>query len=353
MEELLPPTIYDIAREAKVGIGTVSRVLNNHASVSEATRNRVLKVAGKLNYQPHPYARGLARRRTNAILAVIPFFTTFFFTEILQGVQSKLREFDCDLILYGVNHPDQISESLRRNGIRGRVDGMLFFSMKMPDEFAEHYRRMKTAVVLVDAFHKNFDSFSVANVQGAATATKHLISLGHKRIGMLNANLESIPARERLQGFRGAMQEAQLNVEPSLMKRSASPNLDGFTRETGYDLMKEFLAMGRNMPLAIFVASDIQAVGALAAINEAGLRCPEDVALVGFDGILLAESFGLTTMHQPMYEMGTLAIEKLMQRMKHPDMPATQVTFTPRLVIRKTCGATSASIKEPGILSVA
>jgi len=335
----LASTIYDIAREAKVGIGTVSRVFNNHPSVSEETRKRVRSVAARLNYQPHPYARGLARKRTNAILAVVPFFTSFFFVEILQGVQSKLGDLDCDLILYGVNHPDQVSESLRRNSIRGRVDGVLFFSMKMPDEFAEQYLNMKTPVVLVDTFHKSFDSLSVENVQGAYTATRHLISLGHKRIGMLNANLESVPARERLQGFQKALRESQLTAAPDLMKRSASPTLDGFTRETGFSRMKEFLAMGPEMPPAIFVASDIQAVGALGAINEAGLRCPEDIAIVGFDDIMLAESLGITTMRQPMYEMGALAIEKLMQRMKEPDAPAYHTTFTPKLVIRKTCGS--------------
>src|SRR3989304_8072943 len=123
-------TIYDIAKEADVGIGTVSRVFNNHPSVSHGTRSRVLEVATRLNYRPHPYARGLASNRTNSILAVIPFFTTFFFLEILQGVQSKLSDLDCDLILYGVNHPDQVASSLRQNALRSRVDGILFFSMK-------------------------------------------------------------------------------------------------------------------------------------------------------------------------------------------------------------------------------
>lgn len=332
-------TIYDIAREAHVGIGTVSRVFNNHPSVSEETRARVLRVANRLNYRPHPYARGLARKRTNSILAVVPFFTTFFFVEVLQGVQSKLAEVDCDLILYGVNHPDQVGSSLRRNAIRGRVDGILFFSMKMPEEFAEQYVEMKTPIVLVDTFHENFDSLSVENVQGEYVATKHLISLGHKRIGMLNANLESVPARERLQGFQKALKEAGLTPDSALVKRSASPRLDGFTRETGYELMKEFLTLGSLMPTAIVVASDIQAVGALAAINEAGLHCPDDIALIGFDDIVLAGSLGLTTMRQPMYEMGSLAIERLMQRMNEPEQPPSHMTFTPKLVIRQSCGS--------------
>ncbi|MBI2619065.1 MAG: LacI family DNA-binding transcriptional regulator [Ignavibacteriales bacterium] len=314
-------------------------MFNNHPSVSEDTRARVLKVANRLNYHPHPYARGLARKRTNSILAVIPFFTSYFFVEVLQGVQSKLSEFDCDLILYGVNHPDQVDASLRRNTIRGRVDGMLFFSMKMPDDFAEQYLHLKTPVVLVDTFHRSFDSLSVENIEGSYVATKHLISLGYKRIGMLNANLESAPARERLTGFQRAMKEAGLPLNPDLILRSASPRLDGFTRETGHDLMEQLIGYGPRRPDAVVVASDIQAVGSLAAISEAGLRCPDDIALVGFDDITLAASLGITTMRQPMYEMGALAIERLMSRMENLDNPPLHQTFTPTLVVRSTCGS--------------
>lgn len=332
-------TIYDIAREAKVGIGTVSRVFNNHRSVSEETKKRVLAIANRLNYQPHPYARGLARKRTDSILAIIPFFTTFFFTEVLQGVQSKLGESECDLILYGVNHPDQVGSSLKRNLFRGRVDGVLFFSMKIPPDVAEQYSNLKTPVVLVDTYHKNFDSLSVENTRGAYTATNHLIKLGHKRVGILSANLESVPARERLQGYRDAMKDAALPIDTSLIKRSSSPVLDGFTRDCGYQLMKEFLSMKRDMPTAIFVSSDIQAAGALEALDEARVRCPEDVALVGFDDIELASHLRLTTVRQPMYEMGTIAAEKLLERTHNAEGEVTHTTFVPKLVVRKSCGA--------------
>ncbi|HTP79129.1 MAG TPA: LacI family DNA-binding transcriptional regulator [Bacteroidota bacterium] len=331
-------TIYDIAREAKVGIGTVSRVFNNHPSVSEETRKRVLQVSARLNYHPHPYARGLARKRTNSILAIIPFFTTFFFVEILQAIQNELSEKDCDLILQGITHPDHAELSLRRNSFRGRVDGMLFFSMKMPDEFAKFYLSSKVPVVLVDTFHEDFDSFSVENVKGAYAATEHLISLGHTRIGMLNANLESLPARERLKGFRQAMTDAGLRLDPHLLRRSASSRLDGFTKECGYEQMKALLASGVPRPTALFISSDIQAAGALAAIDEAGLRCPDDIAVVGFDDIELAGHLGLTTMRQPLSEMGSLAVRRLTERMNGGQLPPSHVTFVPTLVARKSSG---------------
>ncbi|MCX6135821.1 MAG: LacI family DNA-binding transcriptional regulator [Ignavibacteriales bacterium] len=341
----MPPTIYDIAREANVGIGTVSRVFNDHPSVSKETRERVLRIANRLSYRPHPYARGLARKRTNSIMAVIPFFTTFFFMEILQGVQSKLSELDCDLLLVGVNHPDQVEESLRHNVQRNRVDGILFFSMRVPETFVNQFLHHRTPLVLVDAYHKNFDSLAVDNQQGAYVATNHLIASGHRRIGMLSANLESIPARERLRGYRKALEEADLPVDPSLIKNSASPRLDGFTRESGYEVMQQFIRMGKKMPSAIFVSSDIQAAGALAALGEAGLKCPEEISLVGFDDIEIASHLGLTTMRQPMYEMGVLAADVLLARLETPNREAVHTMFVPKLVIRKTSESLDSRIR--------
>lgn len=332
----MPATIYDIAQEAKVGIGTVSRVFNNHPSVSKETRERVLKVAAKLNYQPHPYARGLARKKTNSILVMVPFFTSFFFVEILRGVQSLLSQHECDLILHGVNQPDNAALSLKKNTLRGRVDGMLFFSMQLPEEFAAVYREQRVPVVLVDTYHKSFDSFSVENSRGAYIATDHLIKLGHKRIGMLCANLQSVPARERMEGFQQAMEEHGLSVDPRLILKSEATEFDGFSRESGYGLMNQFIAMGPAIPTAVFVSSDIQAAGALTALGERGLRCPDDVAIIGFDDIELARHIGLTTMRQPLPDMGALASRRLLERMADPTLPPIHTTFVPTLVVRRS-----------------
>ena len=269
-------------------------------------------------------------------MAVIPFFTTFFFMEILQGVQSKLSELDCDLLLVGVNHPDQVEESLRHNIQRNRVDGILFFSMRMPDKFVQEHLHNRTPFVLVDAYHKEFDSLAVDNQQGAYVATNHLIASGHRRIGMLNANLESVPAKERLRGYKKAMEDADLPIDGSLIKSSTSPRLDGFTREAGYEVMNQFIRLGKKMPSAIFVSSDIQAAGAIAALGEAGLRCPDDISLVGFDDIELASHLGLTTMRQPMFEMGVLAADVLLARLEAPNREPVHTMFVPKLIVRKT-----------------
>ncbi|RPI06957.1 MAG: LacI family transcriptional regulator [Ignavibacteriae bacterium] len=329
-------TIYDVAKQASVGIGTVSRVLNKHASVSQKTRKRVLQVVSKLNYRPHPFAIGLARQRTNSILFTIPFFATFFFLEILRGIQKRLSDLDVSIILLGINHPDQITETLRNNIHRHRVDGIVLCSMKIPDQLAKIALFKKLPMVLVDTYHKKFDSIAVNNVRGGYTATKHLLDLGHTRIAMLNANLRSVPAKDRFKGYQMAMMDAHKKISNSLVLKTKSEYLDGFTRENGYEMMKELLKLGPKRPTAVFAASDIQAYGALAAIAEMGLRCPRDIAVIGFDDLELSGPLGLTSMLQPMSEMGMLTVERLLDRFENPGLPIYHKTFEPTLIVRRS-----------------
>lgn len=334
-------TIYDLAREAGVGIGTVSRCLNNHPNVSAPTRTRVLAAARRLSYQPHAHAKGLASRRTNTIAAIIPYFTNYFFQQVLQGIQDKAGESGLDLILYGVNHPEQVQHYLHRSLQRGRVDGVLFFSMKIPDSYAEKFQQMRLPLVLVDGSHPDFDSIRVENRDGAFLAVRHLIRLGHLRIAMINASMETLPARERYQGYVDALEEHGIALAPERVFASDVQWQDGFTREAGREGMRRILARRRagDAITAALVASDIQAMGALEIAREAHVRVPEDIALVGFDDIELAQYLQLTTMRQPMYEIGVLAMERLVARIRTPDMVPTLTTFVPELIVRGTCGA--------------
>ncbi len=334
-------TIYDLAREAGVGIGTVSRCLNNHPSVSAHTRAKVLAVMKRMNYQPHAYAQRLASKKTNTISAIIPYFTNYFFVQVLQGVQDRASELGMDLILYGVNNPAQAEYYLRRSLHRGHVDGVMFFSMKLPEGYVVKFQQMQLPLVLVDAYHPDFDSIRVKNREGAMVATRHLLKLGHRSIAMINANLTTQPAQDRMDGYRAALEEEGI---PFSMKRvfiSAIGKQDGVNRESGRASMNELIRVnaGRATATAVFVASDVQAIGALEAASEHGVRVPEDLAIVGFDDIELAQHTQLTTMRQPMYEMGVLAVERLVARMANSAVPPTMMSFMPELIIRKTCGA--------------
>ncbi len=334
-------TIYDIAKQAGVGVGTVSRVLNNHPNVSVKTRERVLKVAHDLNYQPHAFAQGLARNKTNTIAAIIPFFTNYFFLEVLQGIQDKILTLGYDIMLYGLNEndPEQFESHLLRSTQKGRADGVMLFSLRLPDDFAEKYKHVNHPIVLVDCFHQDFDSITVDNKAGAYAATKHLISLGHERIGMINANPISPPAQHRFEGYKAALIENGLPFDEKLYKSSKIMKYDGFSREAGYVSMIAMLDLPMDeRPTAIFVSSDVQAMGALSAMRDHNLKAPDDIAIVGYDDIELAQHIGLTTIGQPMYEMGVLSVGRMLDRLTNRNGSVTHTSFTPKLIIRETCG---------------
>lgn len=330
-------TIYDIAKAAGVGIGTVSRVLNNHPSVTPETRKRVKDVMKEMRYEPHAYAQRLARNHSGAISAIIPFFTTSFFVETLRGVQDGVTRLGCDLVLYGVNDMDHVESNIAVALQRGRVDGILFFSMKLPDKVVPRLSETRIPLVLIDSFHPEFDSISVANTDGAFDATAYLIELGHRRIGMINALKRSAPAAERLLGYRQALEKNGIEYSPGLVKTGVNVKEDGFNREAGYEAMSDFIKMGPKMPSAFFVSSDIQAMGAMAALSEHDLKVPEDVSIIGFDDIELAALMGLTTMRQPMHEMGHLGVERLAARMEDPDAEVVHKSFIPSLIVRHSC----------------
>ncbi|MGA9117595.1 MAG: LacI family DNA-binding transcriptional regulator [Bacteroidota bacterium] len=334
-------TIYDLAREAGVGIGTVSRCMNNHPSVAPGTRQRVLSIAKRLSYVPHAHAQRLASKKTNTIAMIIPYFTNYFFVKILEGVQDRASESGFDLILYGVNNPLQADEYLRKSLRRGHVDGVLFFSMRFPEAYVSKFIEIRLPLVLVDAFHPRFDSISVENRQGAVLAVRHLIRLGHRSIAMINASPDAAPARERMEGYRLALEEAGIPFYPSRVVVPERGRQDGFHRDTGRAGMLRILdsMRRRDRVTAVLVASDVQALGAMEAAREGGVRIPEDLAMVGFDDIDLAAQARLTTMRQPMYEMGMLALERLMGRLREPDAPPRADSFVPELVVRHTCGA--------------
>jgi len=332
-------TIYDIAREANVGVGTVSRVLNNHPSVSDTTREHVLQIARRLDYSPNASAQRLARRKSRTITAIMPYITNYFFVELLSGVQDRLFEDDYDLLLYGVNHPQQIDNYLQRSLRAGHSDGMLIASIDLPADYTRIYLKNNFPIILIDRYHDSFDCFYIENVDGARVATRYLISLGHTRIAMITGMMESTPTRERSKGYLSALQEYSFVLNSGIFCPEHDTHNDGFTRNAGHEVMSRLLQRPEaERPTAVFVASDIQAIGALHAIKEAGLSCPADISIVSFDDIELARYYDLTTMRQPIRKLGELATERLFQRMDTPELEPLHRCFTPELIIRHTAG---------------
>ncbi len=339
-------TIYDVAKKAGVGIGTVSRVINKSPQISPKTRKKVLKVIKELKYQPSAMAQGLARKRTNIIACIVPFFTGYFYFELLNGVQQTLSNRGYDLILYSVDKIEKKEEILKRTIRERKVDGVLFISLPIFDKHVTKFIESKLPIVLVDSYHDELDSITIENKEGALVATEHLIHLGHKRIGMINGNISSIPAVNRLEGFKAALLKNNISYDEHLVINTNStddPEIlqnDGFNKKAGYTAMNQLLELKKNRPTAVFVSSDIQATGAIRAIQEHGLNIPEDIAIVGFDGIELSGYLGLTTMKQPMFEMGIIAGERLIEKIQNPNTVDGNFKklFHPKLIIRETCG---------------
>ncbi len=342
-------TIYDVARKAGVGIGTVSRVINNSPQISPRTREKVLRVIKELKYQPSVMAQGLARRKTNTVACIVPFFTGYFYFEMLNGVQQALSHYGYDLILYSVDQIERKDQFLKKALRERRVDGVLLSSMTISDSMAEKFVQSKLPIVLVDAFHPMLDSICVENKQGAFRATEHLINQGHTKLGMINGNLRSNPAKSRLEGFIQALESHNLIPDKQAIyhvKDDADPDIyhnDGFNKQAGIDGMKKILSLGSARPTAIFVASDIQAIGAMQEAKATGLRIPHDMAIVGFDGIELSEYLGLTTMKQPMREMGEIAVDHLIGKINNgvEHTGILRKLLHPELIVRETCGAKS------------
>ena len=330
-------TIYDIADKAGVSIATVSRVLNDHPRVAPETRERVLEVARLLNYRPHVSAQSLARSSASSVAAIIPMMANYFYLEVLRGLTEAIANSGFDLIVFSATSPEQVREHIERALQRGRSAGLLLFSTALTPDVAERLRRSSQPVVLVDAFHAFFDSISVDNRRGGYLATRHFIEQGYTRIGMIAAHPMSLPAQGRYQGYRRALVEDGLQADDRWVIWSQEEHHHGYLEEEGYRAIQKLLEKS-DLPEALFVSSDIQALGVLKALREEGIRVPEDMAVIGFDDIKISRYVGLSTMRQPMHEMGKKAVEKLLQRMESPEHPVTHTIYAPELVHRATCG---------------
>lgn len=330
----LAVTIYDIAAHAEVSIATVSRVFNNSPRVSDETRQRVQHVARTMGYRPHAMAQGLARQSTNLVSAVIPVLTNYFYMEVLRGMQDALAASDFDLIVYSAATPEEVDGQLARALQRGRSEGLLVLSTPLSDERRRRLASARQAVVLVDTEHPDFDSILVDNREGAIRATRHLIERGYERIAHITVHPEPPPARERREGYEQAMAEA--GREPLIVASDRRPY--GFCEESGYEAMRTLIGRAER-PDAVFVASDVQALGALCALQDAGLTVPDDMAIVGFDDIKVSAYARLTTLRQPMYEMGMLAVERLLAHLADPDLLPRRHLFIPDLVCRTSSGS--------------
>ena len=334
----MPATIREVAQRAGVGLGTVSRVLNASPLVSASTRSRVLAAIAELDFRPNQTARRLSLGKTLTIAAIVPFFTRPAFVERLRGVENSLIESEYDLILYNVETPERRDRCFRDVPRRERVDGVLIISLPPRLEDVEQLGRADVPVVLVDAHHPaltRLNRIVTDDVAGGQQAVEHLIGLGHRRIGYISDYLDTAfnftSSRDRYQGYCQALEAAGIPIRPDYQAQGEHG------RAEARHMAQAMLALPER-PTAIFAASDTQALGVLEAARLAGCRVPDDLAVIGYDDIEVAEYAGLTTIRQPLFKSGQSGVELMLSVLAQPARPPECRGLPTRLVVRQSTG---------------
>jgi LacI family transcriptional regulator len=347
-------TIREVAKLSGVSVATVSRVFNGYADVSEATRQRVMATAKQLDYAPSAAARTLVKQRSQLIGVVLytgqehPDIQHPFFQEVLVGLKHGIGALGYDLLLFATDLPGSSRDkphSYLRRARHHRVDGVVLMGVEVGDSEVQKLLASPTPIIGVDLDISGPRASYVTsdNVTGARLAVRHLHALGHSRIATISGPPGTKAGDDRMLGFRGEMQALGLEVRPGYEQEG------DFYAETGEAGMHTLLGLDPR-PTAVFVASDMMAVGALKAIRDAGVRCPEDVAIVGFDDIALAPllSPAMTTVRQEAPEMGVAAGRSLIEMIEDPQVVAPVRVLPVELVVRESCGAAQPALASTG-----
>ena len=341
-----PATIRDVAERARVSVASVSRVLTGAGAVTEPTRLKVLEAVEALSYVPHSGARSLSTSRTDTVGVILPDLFGEFFSELIRGMDVAARANGLHLIVSS-SHDDASEAAAAIRSMRGRVDGLIVLSPHLDSANLAHSLAGRLPVLLMNggANDAGRPSMVVDNVGGAVAAVEHLLAQGRERIVHIGGPSGNLEARERQAGYVQAMTAA--GRQPTVV--------DGqFTQASGHDATAVLLAEGVR-PDAIFAANDMMAIGALLALQDAGVRCPEDVAVVGFDDVPIAALMrpALTTLRIEIAETGRRAMDRLVALIAASNDPqatpdAACEIIRPQLVVRQSCGGASSSIALNG-----
>jgi LacI family transcriptional regulator len=333
-------TLEEIAKHAGVSRSTVSRVMNNHPNVDQETRERVLSVAEKLNYQPNIAARGLAAGRTHILGLVIPMgvstlFADPYFPLLIQGITSACNASDHSVMLW-LAEPEYERRTIRQILLGGLIDGVILASALMDDPMMEALRKHGLPFILVGR-HPSDNQISYVDVDNKNSAREmvaYLLRMGYQRVATIAGPRNMIAGSDRLEGYRLALRNRGVAPDPSLIVEA------DFTEEGGYAAMQRLLPLS---PDAVFVASDAMALGALRALRDAGKRVPNDIAIAGYDDMPFSARTDppLTTVRQPIQRMGALAAETLIDLIANPDPQPRRIILPTELVIRASCSPTS------------
>lgn len=329
-------TIKDVAKKANVSISTVSRVINDSKPVSDEIKKRVLEVIRETGYTPNPVARSLVMKKSRTIGVIVPDIASSYVGEVLNAMEEIAKAYGYEIILCN-SYGEQEQELKYLNLLNSKqVEGVIFITYHLTDEHKNLIDINKLPVVMVNRKTQeedNFYSVTVDHYDASYQMTSYLIEQGHKKIALIrNGTTKEIFGVDQLSGYQKALEENGLEYDESLV-------FDGyFLAQKAYEIVQSMIDRG-NLPTAIFATADDMAIGAMNALYDNGLKIPEDCSVVGFYDTKMSNLFRpkLTTIRQPIYDMGAVALRLLIKLIKGEKVADNMVMLPHELIVRDSC----------------
>lgn len=328
------PTIYDVAKLSGVSISTISRVLNAPDKVNPETRLKVMAAIDRLGFVPKAEARARALKHTNRVGVITPFFTAPSFVQRLRGVASTLSPLNYELVIYPVDSVEHLQGYISSIPIMGNLDGLIIMSLAIENKDVQRLIENGMETVLIEYSHAQLNSIVINDEQGGRMVAEYLLKKGHKDLGFLG-DIEPPdryaihPVKSRLNGFKSVLNEAGVALPKKNIKQAY------YSQEISSEAAYELLTMS-NRPSAVFAASDIQALSVMKVARQLNLKIPDDLAIVGFDDIDMADYVDLTTVCQHLDESGRLSAEMALARIGNPDRALQHINLPLNLIERAT-----------------
>jgi LacI family transcriptional regulator, repressor for deo operon, udp, cdd, tsx, nupC, and nupG len=327
-------SIQEVAREAGVSTATVSRVINNHPFVSDKSRQSVEKAIRKLNYEPNMMGRNLRTSSTNMLLVLLPSISNPFYSKILQGIQDTARRKGYYILVCETDASSEIQSFFINTAKQQLAAGIISLdpSLDLEDVLLPQLQDGYPIIQCGDSPQNDTIPYvSIDNVMAAYKAVKYLLATGHTRIALITASDDFRYAADRREGYIKALAESGIKPSEELISRGE------VDYEGGRLAMQKLLTMDQ-LPTAVFAIGDIMAIGALKAIREAGLHTPSDIAVIGFDNIPFSNMTTptLTTVSQPMYDMGCSAAQMMIDKLNQKEKTIKSLILSHELIIRES-----------------
>lgn len=330
-------TLKDVAKKAGVSPALVSLALNRKPYVSKKAKKRIYRAARELGYRPNIVARSLRKKKTGTIGLVLSDIANPFFPEIARGIEQRAREVGFNVILCNTDAEPLQEEKSIQTLFSKQIEGLIITSARSVDNLKK-YLKENRPIVLVnrDPSPGMFDFVGIDNVSAAQEATNHLIKLGHEKIAFVEGEPASPASFGRYEGYKMALEKAGLCLKEDYVR------IGYLKYEGGYRAMASFLKQ-TPPPTATFCANDMMALGAIDTCLEKEVRVPQDMAIVGFDDMWVAslKTVQLTTVRQPRYQMGTKAVDLMIERIEGGRDKVKRIILPAKLVVRRTCGEIS------------